>query len=146
MAGTVQYDPADLSKTAIDATIDAASVNTRVESRDKDLKGPNFFDVEKYPTLTFKSKRVENAGAGKLKVIGDLTMHGTTREVTLIVDGPSSPYKDPRGGMHMGAEATTTVNRKDFGMTFNHTLDTGGVAVGDEVAITIDVELMKRLQ
>lgn len=143
MSGTVQFDPADISKTGIDATIDAASINTRVEGRDKDLRSPNFFDVEKYPTLTFKSKRVESAGAGKLKLIGDLTMHGTTREVTLDVDGPTPAFKDQRGNMHMGAAAATKINRKDFGLTWNHTLDGGGVVLSDEVAIVIDVELVK---
>ena len=97
MSDTVQYDPADVTKTGIDATIDAASINTRVEGRDKDLRSPNFFDVEKYPTLTFKSKRAESPGGGKLKLVGDLTMHGTTREVTLDVDGPTPAIKDPRG-------------------------------------------------
>lgn len=144
LSGTVQYDPAELPKTAIDATVDASSLNTRVEARDKDLKSANFFDVEKYPTLTFKSKRVESAGAGKLKLIGDLTMHGTTREVAFDVDGPSPVIKDPRGNLHIGASASTKVNRKDFGMTFNRVMDGGGVVVGDEVAVVIDVELVKR--
>ena len=143
MSGTVQYDPADVTKTGIDATIDAASINTRVEGRDKDLRSPNFFDVEKYPTLTFKSKRVESAGGGKLKLVGDLTMHGTTREVTMDVDGPTPAIKDPRGNMHMGASAATKINRKDFGLTWNRALDGGGVVLSDEVAIVIDVELVK---
>jgi polyisoprenoid-binding protein YceI len=144
LSGTVEYDPADPAKTAVEATIDSTSINTRVEARDKDLRSPNFFDVEKYPTLSFKSKRVESAAAGKLKLVGDLTMHGTTREVTLEVEGPTPSYKDPRGNLHMGAEATTKINRKDFGMIWNHALDTGGVAVGDEVSIVIDVELVKQ--
>ena len=144
MTGTVQYDAADVSKTGIDATIDAASINTRVEGRDKDLRSANFFDVEKYPTLTFKSKRVESAGSGKLKLVGDLTMHGTTREVTLDVDGPTPAIKDQRGNLHMGASAATKINRKDFGLTWNRTLDGGGVVLSDEVAIVIDVELVKR--
>ncbi len=144
VAGSVQYDPADPSKTAIEATIDAASINTRVENRDKHLKSADFFDVEKYPTLTFKSKRVESGGAGKLKLIGDLTMHGTTKEVALAVEGPTPAIKDQRGNLHMGASASTTVNRKDWGLTWNSALDGGGVVVGDEVAIVIDVELIKR--
>jgi polyisoprenoid-binding protein YceI len=144
LSGTVQYDPAELLQTAIDATVDSTSLNTRVEARDKHLKSADFFDVEKYPTLTFKSKRVESAGAGKLKLIGDLTMHGTTREVAFDVDGPTPPIKDQRGNLHMGASASTKVNRKDFGLTWNRALDGGGVVVGDEVAVTIDVELVKR--
>lgn len=138
VSGTVQYDPADVAKSVIEVSIDAASVDTRIEMRDKDLRSANFFDVEKYPTITFKSKRVESAGKGKLKVTGDLTIHGVTKEVTLEVEGPSGPIKDPRGNMHMGAAATTTVNRKDFGMT----ADSG--MVGDEIPITIDVEMVKR--
>ncbi len=138
VSGTVQYDPADVTKTSLDVTIDAASVDTRIEMRDKDLRSPNFFDVEKYPTLTFKSKRVEAAGKGKMKITGDLTIHGVTKEVTLDAEGPTGPIKDARGNMHMGAAATTTVNRKDFGMT----ADAG--MVGDEIPITIDVEMVKR--
>jgi polyisoprenoid-binding protein YceI len=137
VSGSVQYDPSNPVKTTIDATIDAASVDTRVEKRDNDLRSPNFFDTAKYPTFTFKSKRVETAGAGKLKVTGDLTMHGVTKEVTLDVDGPSAAIKDPRGNLHMGASATTTVNRKDFGVNGAST------AVGDEVPIIIDMELVR---
>jgi polyisoprenoid-binding protein YceI len=137
VSGSVQYDPANPSKTTIDATIDAASVDTRVEKRDNDLRSPNFFDAAKYPTLTFKSKRVDVAGTGKLKVTGDLTMHGVTKEVTLDVDGPSAALKDPHGNQHMGASATTTINRKDFGVNGART------AVGDDVSITIDMELVQ---
>src|SRR5271157_3367474 len=97
VSGTVTYDPADLSKTTLEATIDASSVDTRVERRDNGLRSPNFFDVAKYPTLTFKSRRVEAAGTGKLKITGDLTIHGVTREVVLDVDGPSVPVQDPKG-------------------------------------------------
>lgn len=137
LSGTVQYDPNDPTKTVIDAAIDATSVDTRVEPRDKDLRSPNFFDVEKFPTITFKSKRVESQGAGKLKVTGDLTIHGVTKEVVLNVDGPNGPNKDPRGNMHMGASATTQLNRKDFGVNGAP----GGV--GDDVQIIIDVEMVK---
>jgi polyisoprenoid-binding protein YceI len=144
VAGSVQYDPADASKTAIEATINAASINTRVEKRDQHLKSADFFDVEKYPTLTFKSKRVESAGSGKIKLIGDLTMHGTTREVTLDVVGPTQAIKDQQGNLHMGASASTTINRKNWGLTWNRAMDGGGLVVGEEVAISIDVELVKR--
>src|SRR5690242_11201848 len=95
VSGTVQYDPADPSKTVINATIDASSIDTRVQMRDNDLKSPNYFDVQKFPTITFKSKRVAKAADGKLSVIGDLTMHGVTKEVTLDVDGPSAPIDNP---------------------------------------------------
>ena len=137
VSGSVQYDPSDPAKTTIDAAIDANSVDTRVEKRDSDLRGPSFFDVAKYPTLTFKSKRVETAGSGKMKVVGDLTIHGVTKEVILDVDGPTAPIKDPKGNLHMGASATTTVNRKDFGV------NGAGAAVGDDVSITIDMELVR---
>jgi polyisoprenoid-binding protein YceI len=136
-SGTIQYDPKDWSKTSIAVTIDAASIDTRVEARDKDLRSPNFLDVAKYPTLTFKSKRVEEAGAGHLKVIGDLTIHGVTKEVALDVDGPTAPIKDPRGNLHMGASAATKISRKDFGVSG------APMAVGDEISITLDVELLQ---
>lgn len=137
LSGTVQYDPSDPTKTVIDVTIDANSVDTRVDPRDKDLRSPNFFDVEKFPSITFKSTRVEAQGAGKLKVTGDLSIHGVTKPVVLVVDGPNGPNKDPRGNMHMGASATTAISRKDFGVNGAP----GGV--GDDVQITIDVEMVK---
>lgn len=137
LSGNVQYDPADLAKTSIDVTIDAASVDSRVDMRDNDLRSEHFLDVQKYPAITFKSKRAEAVGAGKLKITGDLSIHGVTKEVVLDVDGPSTPIKDPRGRLHMGASATTTINRTDFGMNGY----TG--MVGKDVSITIDVELVK---
>ena len=137
VSGTAQYDPADPSKTSIDATIDAASVDTRVEMRDKDLRSPNFFDVEKYPTITFKSKKAETAGEGKMKITGDLTMHGVTKEVVLDVDGPSEAIKDGKGGSRIGASATTKLNRHEYGV------NGGATVAGDEISITIDVELVR---
>ena len=137
VSGVVQYDPSNPTKTTIEATIDAASVDTRVEMRDNDLRSPNFFDVAKYPTLTFKSKNVEATGAGKLKVTGDLTIHGVTKEVVLEVEGPSAPASDQRGNIHMGASASTKINRKDFGV------NGGAGMVGDDVPITIDLELVR---
>lgn len=138
LSGTVQYDAADPTKTAIDVTIDANSVDTRVEGRDKDLRSSNFFDVDKFPAITFKSKRVESAGKGKLKITGELAIHGVTKEVVLDTDGPNGPMKDPRGNQHMGASATTQISRKDFAVSGAP----GGVA--DDVQITIDVEMVKR--
>lgn len=132
--GTVTWDPSDPSKTQIDATIDAASVDTRVQMRDNDLRSAHFFDVAKYPAITFKSTHTKVAGPGKLKVTGDLTIHGVTKEVVLDVDGPSAPTK-AMGGMRMGAEATTTINRNDFGVS-----GAPGV-VGNDVQIILDVEL-----
>ncbi|MBV8864593.1 MAG: YceI family protein, partial [Acidobacteriaceae bacterium] len=117
LSGTVQYDASDPAKSSIDVTIDAASIDSRVEKRDNDLRSDHFLDVQKYPALTFKSKRIESAGPDKLKATGDLTIHGVTKEVVLNIDGPSQPVKDPRGNMHMGASASTTINRTDFGIT-----------------------------
>jgi polyisoprenoid-binding protein YceI len=136
VSGTAQYDTANPSKTAVEATIDAASVDTRVSMRDNDLKSANYFDVEKFPTITFKSKSVQAAAAGKLKITGDLTIHGTTKEVVLDVDGPSAPVTDPRGNSHVGASASTTIKRSDFGVGSSNPM------VGEDITITIDVELV----
>jgi polyisoprenoid-binding protein YceI len=105
--------------------------------RDKDLRSDHFLDVEKYPTITFKSKKVETPAAGKLKITGDLTVHGVTKEVVLDVDGPSQPAKDGKGNLHMGASAETTIDRTEFGMTG------GRATVGTDIAIIIDTELVK---
>jgi polyisoprenoid-binding protein YceI len=140
LTGKVEYDPAKPGATKIDATIDVASIDTRVPARDNHLKGADFFDVAKYPTMSFVSKSVEPAGSGKLKVIGDLTLHGVTKQVVLDVDGPSGVIKN-RQGSKMGATATTKISRKDFGLTWNQMLEAGGVAVSDEVNITLDLEL-----
>ena len=134
--GTVLYDPSDPTKTQIDATLDATTVNTRIQMRDNDLRSPNFLDVAKYPTITFKSKKTEAAGTGKLKITGDLTIHGVTKEVVLDVDGPSKPV-NAMGGERMGAEATTKINRRDFGVN-----GAPGVA-GDAISIILDVELVR---
>ena len=137
VSGSASYDPADPSKNSVDVTIDASSVDTRVEMRDNDLRSPNFLDVQKYPTITFKSKQSKSAGAGKLEILGDLTIHGVTKEVTLDVDGPSAPIKDPWGNQRIGASASTKINRKDFGV------NGASGAVGDEITITIDTELIQ---
>jgi len=137
VSGTAKYDPADAAKDALDATIDASSVDTRVEARDKDVRSPHFLDVEKYPTITFHSKQVKEADAGKLQIIGDLTIHGVTKEVMLDVEGPSAPIKDPRGVARIGASASAKINRHDFG------IDGDPGVVGDEITITIDTELVQ---
>jgi polyisoprenoid-binding protein YceI len=143
VSGTVDFDEKDIAKSQVAASIDVNSVDTRVEMRDKDLKSPNFFDAEKYPTIEFKSKRIAKTG-GKLQLIGDLTIHGTTREVTLDVDGPTPEIADPWGNARRGFEATTTINRKDFGLVYNNLLKTGEAVVGDTVKIQIDVEFVKK--
>ena len=135
VSGSAQYDPADPSKDTLEATIDANSVDTRVEMRDKDLRSPNFLDVQKYPTITFHSKQVKVVGPGKLQFAGDLTIHGVTKEVVLDVDGPSAPIKDPWGNQRIGTSASTKITRQDFGVN-----GAPGV-VGDEITITIDTEL-----
>lgn len=142
--GSVQFDDKDVSKSSVEVTIDAASVDTRVEGRDKDLRSDHFFDVEKYPTLTFKSTKVEQSEPGKLKVTGDLTIHGVTKSVVLDVEGPSAPVKDPWGNQRAAASATTKINRQDFGVKWNAKMDNGGLVVGDDVAITIDVEMVQK--
>jgi polyisoprenoid-binding protein YceI len=144
VSGTVQLDDKDISKSTVDVTIDAASVDTRVPDRDKDLRSDHFFDVEKYPTLSFKSTKVEQVEAGKLKVTGDLTIHGVTKQVVLEVEGPTAPVKDPWGNQRAAANASTKINRQDFGVKWNAKMDNGGWVVGDDVAITIDVELVQK--
>src|SRR5262245_46205384 len=126
VGGIVNLDEQDLTRSTIEATIDAASINTRVTKRDEDLRSPNFFDVATYPTLTFKSKKIESAGEGKFKVTGDLTIRGVTKEVVLNVEGNPKPIKDPSGKMRIGGSATTKINRKDFGLAYNKVLETGG--------------------
>ena len=143
VTGNVVLNEKDLTQSQVRATIDASSIDTRVPDRDKDLRSPNFLDVEKYPTLEFKSKRIVNSG-GKLQMIGDLTLHGTTREVTLDVDGPTPELSDPWGNVRRGFSATTTINRKDYGVVWNNTLKTGEAVVGDNVKIQIDLELIKK--
>jgi len=144
VTGTIVWDDQDVSKSTVDVTIDAKTVNTGEEKRDQDLRSANFFEVDKYPTLTFKSKKVESAGAGKLKVTGDLTMHGVTKEVVLEVEGPSVAVKDPWGNTRSAAGATAKLNRQDFGVKWNANLDGGGVVVSDTVTITIDLEMTKQ--
>lgn len=137
VSGSAKYDPTDPSKTALEATIDANSIDTRVEMRDKDLRSPNFLEVEKYPTITFHSKQAKAAGPGKLQIVGDLTIHGVTKKVILDVDGPSAAIKDPWGNQRIGASANTKINRHDFGVN-----GAPGV-VGDDITITIDTELIQ---
>jgi polyisoprenoid-binding protein YceI len=143
VSGNVTLNDKDITQSQVNATIDASSIDTRQPDRDKDLRSPNFLDVEKYPTLEFKSKRIVKSG-GKLQLVGDLTLHGTTREVTLDVDGPTAELADPWGNLRRGFSATTTINRKDFGVVWNNTLKTGEAVVGDNVKIQLDVELVKK--
>lgn len=144
VSGTIQGDEAAAASAVIEATIDAGSINTREPKRDEHLKSPDFLDVAKYPTITFKSKKIEPAGAGSFKVTGDLTLHGVTKEVVLDASDVTPPIKDPMGKTRAGAHATTKINRKDFGINWSKAMDNGGVMVGDDVAITIDVEAIQQ--
>jgi polyisoprenoid-binding protein YceI len=143
MSGTVEYDPNKPAQSRIEAVIEAASVDTRNEKRDADLRSPNFFDSASYPTITFRSKNIEKAGDGRLRVMGDLTIRGVTKEVVLDVEGPT-PEIQAQGAFRMGASGATRINRQDFGIKWNRALDNGGVVVSDEVRINIEVELMRR--
>jgi polyisoprenoid-binding protein YceI len=140
--GSVNLDDNDITKSTVDITIDASTVDTNEPDRDKDLKSPNFFDVAKYPTITFKSTRVDHGAPGHLKVTGDLAMHGVTKSVVLDVTVPKPPIKDPWGLERTAVSGTSKLSRQDFGMTWNKTLDSGGVVVSDNVDITLDVEMI----
>jgi polyisoprenoid-binding protein YceI len=143
--GTLNLDDKNPAKSTIELTIDASTIDTHEPKRDGHLKSPDFFDVAKFPTITFKSTKIEKAGKAKFKVTGDLTMHGVTKAVTLAVDGPTAPMKNPFGSTSSGASATTKINRKDWGLTWNKPLEAaGGVLVGDEVTINVDLELLSK--
>ena len=143
VTGVLTLNEQDITKSHVEASIDAASINTREADRDTHLKSADFLDVEKFPKLTFTSTRVTSTGEGELQVEGDLTIHGVTRKVVFTVEGPTQPGKDPWGNTRIGLTATTKINRKDFGLTWNAALETGGILVGDEVTITFDVEAIK---
>jgi polyisoprenoid-binding protein YceI len=145
LSGKVTFDGTDFSKVAAEATIDATTINTREPKRDEHLKSPDFFDAAAHPTITFKSKRAEVTGPKKLRLIGDLTMRGVTREVALDVEATET-IRGMGGETRMGATATTKLNRQDFGVKWNRALDAGGVVVGDEVQVTIDLELIRKAE
>ena len=143
VSGSVLFDANNLAASKVEATIDAASINTRNEKRDGHLKSAEFFDVANYPTLSFKSTKIEKKGDNYV-MTGDLTIHGVTKQTAFTVEGPARPVKDPKGIQHTGASATTTINRKDFGLVWNKAMDSGGAVVGDEVRITLDVEMAQK--
>jgi polyisoprenoid-binding protein YceI len=140
--GTVVVDDSNIGNSSVNVTIDATTVDTREPDRDKHLKSDAFFDVAKYPTMTFKSTKVEKNSDGSLKVTGDLTIRGTTKSVVLTATAPKPAIKDPWGLQRTATSAATKVNRQDFGVSWNQKLDGGGVVVGDEVNITLDVEMV----
>jgi polyisoprenoid-binding protein YceI len=145
ITGTIHLDESDVSKSNVVVSIDVSQIDTREPKRNAHLKSPDFFDVAKYPAATFKSTRVQAEEVGKLKVTGNLTMHGVTRQVVLAVDGPSAPVKDPWGNAHIAATATTRVDRKDYGLVWNKPLEAGGgMLVGDDIAIAISVEALPK--
>jgi len=144
VTGTVVFDPANPANSKVEATIDATTLNTRDEQRDAHLKSADFFDVEKYPTITFVSKKVEALGGAEYRVTGDLTLHGVTRKVTLDVEGPHPEVRDPWGNVKTGAAASTKVNRRDFGLVWNVALETGGVLVGDDVTLQVELEMARQ--
>jgi polyisoprenoid-binding protein YceI len=144
VTGTVNWDDQDISNSAVDVSIDANTVDTGEPKRDADLKSANFFDVAHYPAITFKSTKIEKISAAKMKVTGNLTIHGVTKPVVLDVEGPSPAIKDPYGNTRVALNATTTVNRMDYGVKWNAKMDGGGIVVGDDVNINIDLEMIKK--
>jgi polyisoprenoid-binding protein YceI len=143
ITGTVTINGKDLATASVNAAIDVAGINTGVEQRDTHLKSPDFFDVAKYPSITFTSTKITPRADGSFSMAGNLTMHGTTKAVTLEVEAPRQPIKDQSGKMRSGTTATTKINRQDFGVKWSQIMDGGGVVVSDEVSITIDVELVQ---
>lgn len=141
--GAVVHDSENPANSSIEAVIDATTVNTMEAPRDAHLKSAQFLDTEKYPVITFKSSRIEPAGHGKFKVTGSLAIHGVTKDVVLEVEGPTAEGKDPWGNTRVGASGSTKIKRSDFGLTFNATLETGGVLVGEDVKIDLDLSLIK---
>lgn len=143
LKGVLKLDEADAARSRITASAEVSTLSTGDEQRDSHLKSGDFFDAAKYPQLTFTSTAVKSEGGGEYQVTGELTMHGVTRPVTFAVEGLSTPGKDPWGNLRIGLSATTKINRKDYGLTWNSALETGGVLVGDEVTITIDAQFIK---
>jgi polyisoprenoid-binding protein YceI len=144
VTGIVVWDDQDISKSKVDVTIESNTVDTSEPKRDADLKSANFFDVAHYPTITFKSKKIEQVSAGKMKITGDLTVHGVTKEVVLDVEGPTGSVRDPWGNTRVAASATTRINRQDFGIKWDNKMDNGGLVVSNDVDITIDLEMIKK--
>jgi polyisoprenoid-binding protein YceI len=143
LSGVLRLDEKDVTESSVEASINGASINTRDDQRDTHLKSADFLHVEKFPTLSFKSTRINRTADAELAVTGDLTIRGVTRPVVFTVEGPTLPAKDPWGNTRLGLSATTKINRKDFGLTWNAALETGGILVGDEVTITLDAQFVK---
>lgn len=144
LSGKVILDPADSTRSSVEVSLDATSVNTREPQRDEHLRSADFFDVANHPTMMFRSKQILPAGTGHYKLTGDLTIRGVTKEVTFDVEGPTPPMKDPWGNVRAGVEATAKINRKEFGLVWNALIEGGGFMVGDEVSITVEAELIQK--
>lgn len=144
-SGTLIYDKANPTQSKVEASIETSSINTREAQRDAHLRSADFFESEKYPQITFKSQKIEVKTAGELKVVGDLTIHGVTQEVSLDVEGPTAEMKDPWGNIKIGLSAATKIKRKDFGLSWNAALEAGGFLVGDDVTISVDVQFVKQV-
>ena len=143
VSGVLTRDESDVTKSTVEASIEAASIDTRDDQRDAHLRSADFLDVENHPWLTFVSTKINKLGIGEVAVEGDLTIRGVTQPVTFNVEGPTPPIKDPWGNVRIAVSATTKINRKDFGLTWNTALETGGILVGDEVTITLEIEFVK---
>jgi polyisoprenoid-binding protein YceI len=141
--GTIEFDPQNPTDARLDAVITTSKINTLDENRDAHLRSADFLDAEQFPTITFKSKKIEPAGEGEWKVKGDLTVHGVTKEVVLNVEGPTAEGKDPFGNIRIGASATTKIKRSDFGLTWNAALETGGILVGDDLKIELEISAIR---
>ena len=141
--GVLVTDEADVTGSRVDVSIEAASIDTGDAQRDAHLRSADFLDVEKFPTLSFKATRIKRVSNGELAVAGELTIHGVTRNAVFHVEGPTAAHKDPWGNTRIGISATTRINRKDYGLTWNAALETGGLLVGDEVSITLEVQFVK---
>lgn len=141
--GTIEFDPQNPTDSRVEAVVNTSKINTLDENRDAHLKSADFLDAEKFPTMTFKSKKIAAAGEGEWKVTGDLTLHGVTKEVVLNVEGPTAEGKDPFGNVRIGASATTKIKRSDFGLTWNAALETGGILVGDDLKIELEISAIR---
>ena len=143
VSGVLNLDDQNPANSRVEAQIEASSIDTRNQQRDAHLRSADFFDVENFPTLSFISTRVSRLREGELSVEGDLTIRGVTRKVVFAVEGPSAPAQDPWGNARIGLSARTTIDRKDFGLTWNAALEAGGVLVGDDVTIMLDIQLLR---
>jgi polyisoprenoid-binding protein YceI len=144
VSGNAVLDPSEPAKSTVEVSIDTSSIDTRELQRDEHLRSADFFDVANHPTITFREKKITPAGKDRFKVAGDLTIRGTTREVTFDVEGPVPPVKDPWGNIRTGVSATAKINRKDFGLVWNALTEAGGMVVGDEVSLTFEAELIQK--